>query len=79
MNQIKNHLLDHLHEFVGIARKRLGDADLGADAVQGSLVKALKAKDQIHNQESAKAWFYRILGRNMIDFFRRCAAQGAKL
>ena len=71
MERIESYLLDNLHEFVGFARKRLGDPELAADAVQDSLLKALKASDQIRDEENAKAWFYRILRRTIIDLYRR--------
>ena len=70
-SEIEKHLLANLHEFVGFAQKRLRDADLGADAVQDSLLKAIGAKEQLRNVESAKAWFYRILRRTIIDLYRR--------
>jgi RNA polymerase sigma factor (sigma-70 family) len=69
--EIEKHLLANLHEFVGFAQKRLRDADLGADAVQDSLLKAIGAKEQLRNEESVKAWFYRILRRTIIDLYRR--------
>jgi RNA polymerase sigma-70 factor (ECF subfamily) len=71
MNNIEAVLLENVNEFVGFARKRLGDAELAADVVQDSLLKALKAADQIRDQENAKAWFYRILRRTIIDLYRR--------
>jgi len=71
MTEIERHLWEHLNEFVGFARKRLGDAELAADAVQDSLLKAIKAADQLRDQESVKAWFYRILRRTIIDLYRR--------
>ena len=43
MKKVESYLLDNLNEFVGFARKRLGDPELAADAVQESLLKALKA------------------------------------
>ena len=64
-------LLKNVHEFVGFARKRLGDPELAADAVQESLLKAVNAADQIRDEENAKAWFYRILRRTIIDLYRR--------
>jgi RNA polymerase sigma factor (sigma-70 family) len=69
--EIEKQLLANLHEFVGFAQKRLRDADLGADAVQDSLLKAIRAKEQLRNEESVKAWFYRILRRTIIDLYRR--------
>jgi RNA polymerase sigma-70 factor (ECF subfamily) len=70
MEKVENYLLDNLHEFTGFARKRLGDPELAADVVQESLLKALKAADQIRDEENAKAWFYRILRRTIIDLYR---------
>ena len=67
MNTIENHLLDNVKEYVGFARKRVSDPELAADAVQESLLKALKAANQIRDEETAKAWFYRILRRTIID------------
>ena len=57
MEKIESYLLDNVKEFVGFARKRLNDPELAADAVQDSLLKALKAADQIRDEENAKAWF----------------------
>jgi RNA polymerase sigma factor (sigma-70 family) len=43
------------------------------------LLKALKAADQIRNEENAKAWFYRILRRSIIDLYRRHDARDRAL
>jgi RNA polymerase sigma factor (sigma-70 family) len=71
MKTIPTQLLDSLAEFSAFARKRVGDPDLAADVVQDSLLKALKATGQIRTDESAKAWFYRILRHTIIDLYRR--------
>jgi RNA polymerase sigma factor (sigma-70 family) len=72
-------LLKNVDEFTGFARKRLADPELAADAVQESLLKALKAADQIRDEENAKAWFYRILRRTIIDLYRRRDARDRAL
>jgi RNA polymerase sigma-70 factor (ECF subfamily) len=79
MKKVESYLLDNLNEFVGFARKRLGDPELAADAVQESLLKALKAAEQIRADENAKAWFYRILRRTIIDLYRRRDARDRAL
>lgn len=79
MSAIEHHLLDNVEEYVGFARKRLGDPELAADAVQESLLKALKAADQLRDRESVKAWFYRILRRTIIDLYRRRDARDRAL
>lgn len=71
MKKIENVLLKNLDEFVGFARRRLQDPELAADAVQDSLLKALRAADDIRDDEIARAWFYRILRRTIIDLYRR--------
>ena len=79
MEKVETYLLDNVHEFVGFARKRLGDPELAADAVQESLLKALKAADQIRDEDNARAWFYRILRRTIIDLYRRRDARDRAL
>ena len=71
INNIEAALLENLNEFLAFARKRLSDPELAADAVQDSLLKAIKAADQIRGEDNAKAWFYRILRRTIIDLYRR--------
>jgi RNA polymerase sigma factor (sigma-70 family) len=79
MKKIDKVLLENLDEFVGFARRRLGDPELAADALQDSLLKALRAEEQLGNEESARAWFYRILRRTIIDLYRRRDAQDRAL
>jgi RNA polymerase sigma-70 factor (ECF subfamily) len=79
MAKLESYLLKNVNEFAGFARKRLGDPELAADAVQESLLEALKAADQIRDEENAKAWFYRILRRTIIDLYRRRDARDRAL
>lgn len=71
MSTIQTQLLESLHEFTAFARKQLVDPELAAEVVQDSLLKALKAMEQVREGKSAKAWFYRILRRTIIDLYRR--------
>jgi len=79
MEHVQSYLVKNIEEFAGFARKRLGDAELAADAVQESLLKALKAADQIRDDEKAKAWFYRILRNTIIDLYRRRDARANRM
>jgi RNA polymerase sigma factor (sigma-70 family) len=79
MEKIESYLMENLNEFVGFARKRLGNVELAADAVQESMLKALAGAEQIRNEEKAKAWFYRILRRTIIDLYRRRDARDRML
>jgi RNA polymerase sigma factor (sigma-70 family) len=71
MSRIEEHLMKELDRFTAFARSRVGDAHLAADVVQESLLKALKSADQLRDEESLTAWFYRILRRTIIDLHRR--------
>lgn len=68
-------LLENLSKFQAFARKRLGDEQLAADAVQESLLKALKAESNLPDRENVLAWFYRILRNVLTDLHRRKAVR----
>ncbi len=68
-------LLTNLAAFQGFARRRLGDEQLAADAVQESLLRALKSDRELAADDNTIAWFYRILRNVMTDLHRRRAAQ----
>ena len=68
-------LLANLSAFQSFARGRLDNDDLAADAVQESLLRALKA-DRVPSLEgNVIAWFYRILRNVLTDLHRRRTAQ----
>lgn len=71
MSKLEEQLLKNLDQFTAFARRRVGDPDLAADLVQDSLLKALKSADALRDNESAVAWFYRILRRTIVDLYRR--------
>lgn len=70
-NDASTALLENLDEFVAFARARVGNPELAADVVQDSLLKAIKSNGQLRDDESARAWFYRILRHTIIDLYRR--------
>ena len=68
-------LLSNLAAFQGFARRRLGDEQLAADAVQESLLRALKSDQKLSTDDNVVAWFYRILRNVLTDLYRRRDAQ----
>ena len=72
-------LLTNLAAFQGFARRRLGDDQLAADAVQESLLRALKSERSLSHDENLLAWFYRILRNVLTDLHRRRAVQSKAL
>lgn len=70
MGDLETKVLASIDTFVGFARKRLNDPALAADAVQESLLKALRSEARPRDEEKIVSWFYRILRRTIIDFYR---------
>ena len=68
-------LLANLSAFQAFARRRLGDEHLAADAVQDSLLRALKSEREFGDHDNVIAWFYRILRNVLTDLHRRRGAQ----
>src|SRR5688572_33082341 len=64
-------LLANLGAFQAFARSRLRDEQLAADAVQESLLRALKASGKLSHDQNLIAWFYRILRNVLTDLQRR--------
>jgi RNA polymerase sigma factor (sigma-70 family) len=68
-------LLANLAVFQSFARGRLHDEQLAADAVQESLLRALRSERVPSPDENVVAWFYRILRNVLTDLHRRRAVQ----
>lgn len=72
-------LLANLAAFQSFARNRLHDDQLAADAVQESLLRALKSDHQLSYDKNLVAWFYRILRNVLTDLHRRRTTQDAAM
>ena len=72
-------LLANLGAFQSFARRRLGNAETAADAVQESLLRALKAEHSLGDDQNLLAWFYRILRNVITDLHRREGTRSAGL
>ena len=68
-------LLTNLSAFQAFARRRLGDEHLAADAVQESLLRALRTERESSEEDNVVAWFYRILRNVLTDLHRRDGVQ----
>ena len=68
-------LLSNLAAFQSFARRRTGDEQLAADAVQESLLRALKSDRKLSDDDNIVGWFYRILRNVLTDLHRRRAVQ----
>jgi RNA polymerase sigma-70 factor (ECF subfamily) len=65
--------------FRAFLRTRLSDADAAEDLLQLSMIKAVERGHELKKNESAVAWFYRILRNALIDHYRAHAADRRKV
>jgi RNA polymerase sigma-70 factor (ECF subfamily) len=64
------------HErFLRFMEPRVGSRAVAEELLQAAFLKALERKDDLREQESAVAWFYRLLRNVLIDFYRRRDAE----
>ena len=72
-------LVEHRHEFLGFLERRVGDRALAEDLLQEAFARSLHKADQIEEEESAVAWFYRVLRNSITDYRRRAGSHANKL
>lgn len=74
-----NSLLDLRLQFLGFVERRVHDRALAEDILQTAYMRALGSGDSLREEDSAVAWFYRILRNAIIDYVRRRTTETAAL
>jgi RNA polymerase sigma-70 factor (ECF subfamily) len=64
-------LLDNHARFLGFLQRRVGSRDEAEDILQEAFVRSMGRTDSLPSEESATAWFYRVLRNAVIDHYRR--------
>jgi len=72
-------LLDLRRRFLAFLERRVSDRAIAEDILQAAYLRALDARGRLRADESAVAWFYRILRNAVIDYYRRRATEGAAI
>ena len=71
-------LVANHRRFLAFLERRVGSRAVAEDLLQDAYVRGLATAPQLRDQDSAVAWFYRMLRNAMIDHWRRRASeQGA--
>lgn len=65
----------HYSEFLRFIAARVGEPAAVEDILQSAYVKAMEHGSQLRGEESAMAWFYRILRNVIIDHYPRGSAR----
>jgi len=66
-------------EFLGFLQRRVGSRALAEDLLQDAFVRGLEKAGSLRSEESAVAWFYRMLRNAVIDHYRRRATADRSL
>jgi RNA polymerase sigma-70 factor (ECF subfamily) len=67
-------LVENHRAFLGFLERRVGRRDVAEDVLQEAFARSLRAPPASMSDESAVAWFYRVLRNAIIDHHRRGGA-----
>ena len=70
-------LQQHRERFLAFLGPRVGGAEAAEEVLQASLLRALESGSAVRGEESAVAWFYRLLRNALIDQ-HRAAQRGTR-
>jgi RNA polymerase sigma-70 factor (ECF subfamily) len=73
--QVPPAVLARRAQFLAFLERRLGRRDLAEEILQAAYLKAIEASGSIERDESAVAWFYRVLRNAVVDRGRRLAIE----
>lgn len=71
-------LLENESAFRQFVRRRVGDEVAVEDILQQSFTKAVERSHSLNNEQSALAWFYRILRHTVADYYRSHGAEARR-
>lgn len=77
--QIAALLVDNHRQFLHFLERRLGNRELAEDVLQDAFVKSIEKSDALRDEQSAVAWFYRMLRNAVIDHYRRAGVRAKAL
>ena len=72
-------LVDNHQRFLAFLERRVGSRETAEDILQDGFVRALERADTLQAEESATAWFYRLLRNALVDHYRRRGAEDRAL
>jgi RNA polymerase sigma-70 factor (ECF subfamily) len=72
-------LLDNHARFLGFLERRVGSRDEAEDILQEAFVRSLGRTESLPSEESATAWFYRVLRNAVVDHYRRAGTRARAL
>jgi RNA polymerase sigma-70 factor (ECF subfamily) len=67
-------LLEHRARFLAFLQRRVESREVAEDILQSAFVRGIEKGGELRDDESAVAWFYRVLRNAMIDHYRHRAS-----
>lgn len=77
--EIADQLVGSHRQFLAFLERRLGDRALAEDILQDAFVRSIEKGDDIRDEASAVAWFYRMLRNAVVDHYRRTGTRSRAL
>jgi RNA polymerase sigma-70 factor (ECF subfamily) len=74
-SEVVRTLVENHDRFLRFLQPRVGSREAAEDILQAAFVKTLERGEQIREEESAIAWFYRLLRNAIADHYRRHAIE----
>ena len=68
-------LVENHARFLAFLERRVGSREDAEDLLQSAFVRGLERGAALRDEESATAWFYRLLRNALVDHYRRRAAE----
>lgn len=68
-------LVDNHARFLGFLARRVGSREVAEDLLQEAFVRGLARARSLRDQESAVAWFYRLLRNALVDHHRHADSE----
>jgi RNA polymerase sigma factor (sigma-70 family) len=72
-------LISQRKQFLQFVERRVSTRATAEDIIQAAYIRAMEQSSTLRNDESAVAWFYRILRNAVIDHYRHRAAEDRAL
>ena len=72
-------LVANHQRFLAFLERRVGSRETAEDILQDGFARALERVDTVRTEESAQAWFYRLLRNALVDHYRRRAIEDRAL
>ena len=74
-DEIVKTLVANHRRFLAFVERRVGSREVAEDIVQNAFVRGLEGTSRLRDEDSAVAWFYRMLRNALVDHWRRRSAE----